>query len=303
MDLATFGLTRRPFRPTPDTTLYFPGVTHELAGKALKQAFLDSQGIALLDGSPGLGKTIVAMRFLESLDSDVPRVIVPGVRFSRPADLYQSILFDLGVPYVGLAEQELRLAVADRLLASLASGHPTVLVLEEAQHLGADLLEEIRLLGNLETRSAKALFVILVALPTLHERLSRADGSGLAQRIAVRARLDAWSPEESTQYLFHQFEMCGADPSEVISEEAVQLLATRCGGVPRILNQAANLAMTLTADAGESTIECEAVLEALGQLGLAPEPEPDSIVLPTATVETPAEVRPTRPRATKRRAA
>lgn len=264
MDFTTFGLTRRPFRPTPDTTAYFPAASHEAAVAALHDAFESAEGIALLDGAPGVGKTLVAMRFLESVPPEVPRVIVPGIRFARPSDLYQSILFDLGAPFHGLSEQELRLAVADRLLASLAAGHPTVIVLDEAQHLGSDLLEEVRLLGNLETRSAKAAFVMLVATPFLRDRLPVA----FAQRVAARPRVEALSTEESTQYLAHQIEASGGDSSELVTDEAMALLASRCNGVPRVLNQAANLALTLTATAGESAIDCEATLEALSRLGL-----------------------------------
>ncbi len=269
MDFAAFGLTRRPFRPTPDTTAYFPAATHEAAVAALREAFESAEGIALLDGAPGVGKTLVAMRFLEGLPPEVPRVIVPGIRFARPSDLYQSILFDLGVPFHGLSEQELRLAVADRLLGSLAAGHPTAIVLDEAQHLGSDLLEEVRLLGNLETRSAKAAFAVLVATPVLRDRLPPA----FAQRVAVRPRVEPLSVEESTRFVAHQIEACGGDPAELVTHESLSLLALRCGGVPRVLNQAANLALTLTAAAGEAAVDCEAVLEALGRLGLSTDVE------------------------------
>lgn len=269
MDFAAFGLTRRPFRPTPDTTAYFPAATHEAAVASLREAFESAEGIALLDGAPGVGKTLAAMRFLEALPPEVPRVIVPGIRFARPSDLYQSILFDLGAPFHGLSEQELRLAVADRLLGSLAAGHPTAVVLDEAQHLGSDLLEEVRLLGNLETRSAKAAFVVLVASPVLRDRLPAA----FAQRVAVRSRVEPLSVEESTRFVARQIEACGGDPAELITHESLSLLALRCGGVPRVLNQAANVALTLTAAAGEAVVDCEAVLEALGRLGLSTDVE------------------------------
>jgi type II secretory pathway predicted ATPase ExeA len=269
LDLAAFGLTRRPFRPTPDTTAYFPSATHEAAVAALRDAHESAEGIALLDGAAGVGKTLVAMRFLETLPPEVPRVIVPGVRYARPSDLYQAVLFDLGAPFQGLGEQELRLAVADRLLGSLAAGHPTVVVLDEAQHLGSDLLEEVRLLGNLETRSAKAAFVVMVASPVLRDRLPQA----VAQRIAARPRIEPLSAAESTQFLGHQIHTCGGDPAELVTDEALALLALRCGGVPRVLNQAANLALTLTAAAGETAVDCEATLEALGRLGLSTDVE------------------------------
>lgn len=285
MDLASFGLARRPFRPTPDTDLYFPAAPHEAAAAALRDALDAREGVALVDGPPGVGKTLVALRFLETLPPDVPRVVVPAARFARPADLFQAVLFDFGTPYQGLTEHELRLAVTDRLLAGFATGHPTVLVLDEAQHLGPDLLEEIRLLGNLETRSAKAAFVVLVAQPALRDRLGRPDVAAFAQRVAVRPRVEPLSADESARFLLHQIAACGADPADLISAEALHLIAGRCGGVPRVLNQAANLALSLTAAAGESMIDCEATLDALAQLGLADDSTAtadDPVVFPAA---------------------
>jgi type II secretory pathway predicted ATPase ExeA len=267
MDLAHFGLTRRPFRPTPDTDAYYPAAGHEAALGGLRSAFAARDGLALLDGDPGTGKTIVALRFLEGLDASVPRVLIPAPRFARPADLHQAILFDLGAEYRGLTEQELRLAVTERLLASLSEGHPTVIVLDEAQHLTADVLEEVRLLGNLETRSAKAAFVVLVAQPSLRERLP--DLAAFAQRVAARCRIEPLSREESVEYVRHQVKVAGGHPTALVSDEALDLFATRCKGLPRLLNQAAALALTLAGAAGADGADAEAAVEALAQLGLS----------------------------------
>ena len=97
---------------------------------------------------------------------------LPNIHAAKPADLLQAILFDLSLPYEGLGEQELRLAVTAQLLQSLQDGRPTVLVIDEAQHLNAAALEELRLLGNLESRQGKGLFVVLVAQPTLRDALA-----------------------------------------------------------------------------------------------------------------------------------
>ncbi|MFO0849989.1 MAG: AAA family ATPase [Gemmataceae bacterium] len=267
MNLAPFGLTRRPFRPTPDTDAYFSAPSHDAALAGLRQAFAARDGLALVDGDPGSGKTLVALKFLEGLDADVPRVLVPAARFARPADLLQAILFDLGAEYRGLTETELRLSVTEQLLTKLVAGGPTVVVLDEAQHLSDDLLEEVRLLGNLETRSAKAAFVVLVAQPSLRARLGQPDLAAVAQRIGVRCRLEPLAPDESAGYLRHQLRAAGGDPDELLTEEAAHLLAVQCSGVPRVLNQAAALALTLAGDAGEQTVDVEAAVEALARLG------------------------------------
>lgn len=297
MDLSRFGLTRRPFRPAPDCESYFPAPSHEAAVTALNDAFADRDGLALIDGEPGVGKTLCVYRFLAGLPDGAPTAFIPNPRFARPADLFQAILFDLGVAYLGLSEQELRLAVADRLIRGLSeSDAPAVIAIDEAQHLSAEILEEVRLLGNIEGRSAKAAFVVLCGLPDLRGRLGDARTASLSQRIAVRARIEPLTEEESANYLRHQIEACGGDPAELLGGEALSLLAAHCRGVPRLLNQAAAAAFGLTASADEGTVDAEPVLEALDRLGLAAdEPAPE-----------PADVRPMvggKPKGRKRRSA
>lgn len=295
MDHAHFGLARRPFRPTPDTDAYFPAATHEAALTGLRHAFAARDGLALLDGDHGTGKTLVALRLLEGLDAAVPRVLIPASRFARPADLHQAILFDLGAEYRGLTEQELRLAVTEKLLGQLVEGHPTVIVLDEAQHLTADLLEEVRLLGNLESRSAKAAFVVLVAQPQLRERLAAPELAAFAQRVAARCRVEPLTAEESAEFVRHQLKAAGGRPDALVTDEALAVLAGRCKGLPRLLNQTAYLAFTLAAAAGADAVDAEAAVEALAQLGLAePHDEPTLI---------PHPARPTRRKAPKRKSA
>lgn len=280
MDLAHFGLTRRPFRPTPDTDAYYPAAAHEAALAGLRTAFAARDGLALLDGDPGTGKTLLALRFLEGLEAAVPRVLIPAPRFARPADLHQAILFDLGAEYRGLTEQELRLAVTEKLLSSLGGGQPTAIVLDEAQHLTADVLEEIRLLGNLETRSAKAAFVILVAQPSLRGRLAGSELAAFAQRVAARCRVEPMSRQESAEFVRHQVKVAGGSPAALVGDEALDLFADCCKGVPRLLNQAASLAFDLAGSTGADGVDAEAAVEALSQLGLAQPPADRPTLIP-----------------------
>jgi type II secretory pathway predicted ATPase ExeA len=268
MDLAHFGLTRRPFRPTPDTDAYFPAPAHEAALTALGRAYEARDGWALVDGEPGTGKTIVVRKFLDGLEPAVAPVFLPSSRFLRPADLYQAILFDHGAEYHGLSEQELRLRVTDHLLGRVSAGEPTVLVLDEAQGLGPDVLEELRLLGNIETRSAKAAFIVLAAQVALRERLATPDLAAFGQRIAVRCKIEPLGREDSGRFLLHQLEFAGGRAG-LITDEALNLITEHGRGVPRVLNQAAALAFQLAASAEAEAVDTEAAWEALVHLGLA----------------------------------
>lgn len=283
MDWSYFGMTRRPFRAAVDTGSYFPAAAHEAAASVVATAFARQEPIVLLDGVSGTGKTLVARRWLESLPPEAPRVVLPNTHATRPSDLLQAILFDLNQPYQGLTEQELRLAVTAQLLSAAETGHPTVLLVDEAQHLSHAALEELRLLGNIETRGGAVLFAMLVAQPTLRNNLARPAYKPFEQRVAARYKLDPLSPEDSAAYLRHQVKAAGANPAKVFDGDAVALLVESCGGLPRVLNRVAAVAAEVAVEAEAATIDVEAVLEAQSRLGVKPveaEEPVDSVVLP-----------------------
>jgi type II secretory pathway predicted ATPase ExeA len=290
VDWAHFGMERPPFRPAVDAASYFASPSHGSALAALAAAFARREPAVLIDGPSGVGKSLVARKWLDDLLPEVPRVLLPNARAERPADLLQAILFDLGKPYQGLTEQELRLTVTGHLLDAAAGGYPTVLVIDEAQHLSLAALEEVRLLGNLETRNGAAAFAVLVAQPTLRAALGRLAYALVADRVAVRAGVEPLSAEDSSAYLRHQVRAAGGDPARVFDPGAVDLLAGACGGVPRALNRAAGLAFELAAEAGAELVDVEAALEALGRLGVAPPDEDgggDAVLLPLPPGEAP----------------
>jgi type II secretory pathway predicted ATPase ExeA len=270
MDLAHFGLGRRPFRPAPAPELFFPAGAHAAAADRLRAAFDAGDGIALLDGGPGTGKTAVAVRFLESLGPTAVPVFLPSGRVTRPSDLHQAILFDLGLPYQGLGETELRLAVTGHWLGELAAGRRGAVVIDEAHHLGPDALEEVRLLDNLGGRGAKAVFTLLVGLPGLRDRLARPEFEPLAQRISCRVRLAPLPQDEAAAYLCHQVTACGGAADRLLTPEAAGLIAEYALGVPRVLNQLAAAAFDLAAEGGEQVVDVEAVCEAADRLELRP---------------------------------
>jgi type II secretory pathway predicted ATPase ExeA len=263
-----FGLRQRPFRSTPDPGAYYPATVHETALQQLRQAIADDEPVALLVGEPGTGKTLVAAQLLDRLGPDVSRVFVTNSHLQRRADLFQAILYDLGMNYEGRSEQELRLALTDRLLADYGNGRRTVIVIDEAHHLPADLLEELRLLGNLETPNGRAVQTVLVAQPSILETLRRPDLRAFSQRLTVKTELGGLTGEEAADYVLHHLRVAGARPEALIDDEALGLLARGSAGLPRVLNQAAHLAMTLTCEAGAGRVEAEGVLEAFARLGI-----------------------------------
>lgn len=263
-----FGLSQRPFRATPDLGSYYPATGHESALARLLQAVRDDEGWAVLTGEPGTGKTLLCHCLLDRLGPQLSSAYLTNSHLGDRAGLFQAILFDLNLPYQGLREQELRLALTEYLLKNYAEGRRTVLLIDEAQHLGADHLEELRLLGNLESRKGKALQVILAGQVGLLETLRQPELAALNQRIAFRHRLEPFGVEEAVDYLLHQLRSAGGRPEAILSDEALEVLTSGTHGVPRLLNQAAHQALAVACEAGAASVDAEAALEALTMLGL-----------------------------------
>jgi MSHA biogenesis protein MshM len=265
------GLKQRPFRSTPDSASYYPATTHERALARLLQALADQEGIILLTAAPGLGKTLLCQVVLERLGDKVTGAFLTNSHCSDRLGLLQAILYELSLPHEGRGEQDARLALTDFLLKNFSAGRRTTLIVDEAQHLTPELLEELRLLSNLEGHGGKALQVVLVAQPEIADVLGLPRMAGLLQRIAVRLRLDPLSVEEGADYLLHHVRMAGGRPEAIIAEEALEVLVRGTQGVPRLLNQAASQALLLTQEAGAAQVDAEAALEALAILGLEAE--------------------------------
>ncbi len=286
MDLTRFGLTRRPFRATPDTSLVCPIESHDAAITGLKRAAAEG-GVALIDGESGSGKTTAALRVMQTLPDDTLRVLVNYPPAATPADFLQAMLFDLGKHFVGLREQELRLTVHEAILAALDAGRSVAVFVDEAHHLTAEVCEELRLLGNLGVQRSAPLFMLLAGLPTIRERLG-----ALAQRVAVRCRLEPMTREETVRYVRHQVRECGGRPDWLFTDEAMALIADTAGGIPRAVNRVAGRAVELAADAGHECVDAEPVYDALVQLDLLAAEPGDAVLLPIRPDVTPGEVVP-----------
>jgi type II secretory pathway predicted ATPase ExeA len=277
---AHFGLRRRPFPASPDHACYYPATSHERALARLLAGLTDGEGLLVLAAPPGLGKTLLGHCLLDRLGvrpgeaEQVEAVFLTGTHSRDRVGLLQAVLYDLSLPHEGRSEQEMRLALVDHLLGQYAAGKRTVLLVDEAQHLSVEQLEELRMLGNLEGRAGKALQVVLLGQPELLGTLARPELASLRQRIAVRASLEPLGVEESADYLLHHVRAAGGRAEQVLGAEALELLARNTHGVPRLLNQAAHLALRLATEAGNPEVDAEAVLEALALLELPGQVEP-----------------------------
>lgn len=263
-----FGLKRRPFPATPDTACYYPATPHEAALAPLLRAIDDDAGLALVTAAPGLGKTLLGQILAERLGQNVTSAYLTNSHFADRAALLQAILFDLGLPFAEGSEQVLRLRLTDFLLTNAGAGKRNVVIVDEAHLLAPDLLEELRLLGNLEAGALKAFQAICLAQPAIHETLQQPLLAGWKQRLAVQAEIEPLNADEACDYLLHHVRLAGGQPEQLFDDGALETLARGGRGVPRLLNQAAHHALCLAHDAAMEQVDTEAALEALARLGL-----------------------------------
>lgn len=271
-----FQLKRRPFPATLDDSLYYPSTGHESALQSLLRGIQDDEGLLLLTAQPGLGKTLIAHCLTERLDSDITTAFLTNSHIPDTAALLQSILFDLQLPYEGVTEQILRLRLTEHLLKNCASGKRFVLIVDDAHLLNAELFEELRLLGNLEAAGKKAFQVVLLAQPSIHDKLKTPALASVQQRIAVRCVVERLGLEESLDYLLHHLRLAGGKPERIFDEAALETLARGAQGVPRLLNQAGHQALSLAHAAELGRVDAEAAMEALAVLGLAENVDADN---------------------------
>lgn len=268
MDESRLEALQRAFRPIPDSDAYYPATSHEQALACAMAALADDEGMALIVGGPGLGKTLLGHCFLDRLGSDVPSAFLLTTHFREPAALLQALLYDFTLPFEGRSEEEMRLALTDHLLQNYEAGRKAVLVIDEAQHLSPAVLEELRLLGNLEGKKGKAVQIVLLSLPAILETLELPELESFQQRLAARAELRPLDQHEATDFLLHQARRICPRPEELLTEEALQILARSCQGIPRLLNRAMRKALSLAQAGGALVLDAEAVLEALSALGM-----------------------------------
>jgi type II secretory pathway predicted ATPase ExeA len=268
-----FGLRKRPFRPVPDADSYYPATNHEHVLSSLLQTIREDEGFALLTGEPGTGKTLLGHLLLDRLGDEVTGAFLFQGHFRDRAALLLALLDDLSIPVAHASgsdscEQELHLALTSFLLKNYEAGKRTVAVLDEAQHLRPDLLEELRLLGNLEGSRGKAFQVIFLALPPFAEMLRLPELSALQQRVGVHVKLEALGLHEAADYVVSALRAAGGKPEKIVTDEALEILARGTGGVPRLLNRAMHRALQLACEAGQRLLDAEAAVEALSALGL-----------------------------------
>ncbi len=232
-----YGLQRSPFEITPDPTFLFSTKRHNEALAALYYGVRRRKGFVVMTGEVGTGKTLLVRCLLQLLNqSQVAYAYVFNPRLS-PVEFLQYIVGDFGLPVSGKNKSELLLQLGSFVISRYQKGLSTVLVVDEAHHLSADVLEEVRLLTNLETPNEKLLQILLVGQPELDDVLDSVKLRQLKQRIALRPRLEPLELSETEAYVYRRLQKAGcANPAVIFPMDTILEIHEHSRGIPRLIN-------------------------------------------------------------------
>jgi general secretion pathway protein A len=262
MYLRFFGLNEKPFAITPDPRYLYLSERHAEALAHLLYGINESGGFIQLTGEVGTGKTTVVRTLLSRVPHHADVAVILNPRLT-PVEFLLTICEELGL---GIADadrdsvKQMVDALNRRLLAAHADGRRIIVIVDEAQNLSADVLEQVRLLTNLETPTQKLLQIILIGQPELRELLDRTELRQLAQRITGRYHLEPLSREETRGYIRHRLRVAGA-AGEIFTPSALTEVHRLAAGIPRVINVTCDRALL-----GAYTQETRKVTAALVRL-------------------------------------
>ncbi|GAB4561242.1 MAG: AAA family ATPase [Geothermobacteraceae bacterium] len=235
MYLKHFGFDRKPFNITPNPDFIFLSETHREAFAHLLYGIRNRAGFIVLTGEVGTGKTTVLRTLLNQLDEQIHKVALIFNPALSSVELLRNILREFGLQPVSESLDDLHHALNHYLLEQNRVGHTVVLIIDEAQNLAPEVLEQVRLLSNLETETDKLIQIVLVGQPELDRMLERDDLRQLRQRVTVRYCLASMSDEDTVRYIRHRLAKAGGR-EDLFDAGCFRLILKECGGNPRLVN-------------------------------------------------------------------
>ena len=230
-----FRLTEAPFDITPNPRFMFYSAKHREAYNHLLYGIRERKGFVQLTGEVGAGKTTLCRVALEQLERHYTVALILNPVMSAD-ELMRAIALEYGLPVTGLDRQTTVAVINQFLLQQVDRGRDTVLIIDEAQDLTDDLLEQVRLLSNLETDNRKLLQIVLLGQPELRDRLNQHKLRQLRQRITVRFHLAPLSLGEMGRYIKHRLHLSGGNGKPYFTQPALWRVFRYSNGIPRLVN-------------------------------------------------------------------
>jgi general secretion pathway protein A len=233
---AFFGFTDNPFSLSPDPGFLYRSTQHEEALANLIYGVQSRKGFIVLTGEVGTGKTTMLECLRDFLEAQMIEFAFIFNSRITTEQFFEMIAYDLDLRCARTSKTEVLFALNNLLLQTANEGRTTVLIIDEAHNLEWDVLEEIRLLGNLENRRGKLLQIILAGQPELERKIDSPNLRQLKQRIVLRCNLRPFHEEETAEYIASRLEKVGMTPQTVFSPELLSEIHRRSQGIPRLIN-------------------------------------------------------------------
>ena len=265
---AYFGFDSDPFRVNPDPRFLYLSESHREALATLVYGVRERKGFSALIGEVGTGKTTILNAMLRRLDPTTQTAYLFNTALSVE-DFFVYVLDELEIDPIEPFRKSAALhALNTHLIGRLRDGKQTVLVIDEAQNLSTELLEEIRMLSNLETPTSKLLQIILVGQPELAEKLARPELRQLRQRIELRHTLVPLDGREAAEYVRERLMIAGHPTGEIFTGSALRAVHRLSGGIPRIINVICDNALLTAFSKQAAKVPSQMVAAAAADLGL-----------------------------------
>jgi len=261
-----FGLKEKPFEITPDPQFIYLSEKHEEALSHLKYAIREGKGFSVITGEAGTGKTTLVNLLLGTLGAQIRTSYVFNPILDQP-DFLNYICDDFGIKSEGMKSRGQSLtALHNFLLDCFAKDEKVFLIIDEAQSLKPDLLQEVRLLTNLETSKKKLLHVILLGQPELNKTLDEPRFRPLKQRITVRYNLPPLDRKETKDYIIHRLKKAGSRNVAIFDKAAIDKIYRYSNGIPRVINIVCDNALLTAFAQGTHQVGKRIIKEVIGDL-------------------------------------
>lgn len=272
MYLEFFGFRGKPFTITPNPRFIFLSKNHKEVFAHLLYGIRNRSGFIEVTGEVGAGKTTVLRTLFEQLEGDDYRLAFIFNPSLSAEDLLRSICRELHISLPEAGTGTLLEALNSYLLQQNTAGRTVVLVIDEAQNLAPEVLEQIRLLSNLETESDKLIQIVLVGQPELGALLDRPDLRQLNQRVTVRYHLLPMGFEDTRAYIRHRLQLAGCPEQELFTDRAIRAVYGFSRGLPRLINILCDRALLVAYSEDRSRVDRDSVAQARRELGRSEEP-------------------------------
>jgi type II secretory pathway predicted ATPase ExeA len=239
-----YGLKEKPFKLVPDPRFLYLSDSHKSAISHLRYGLDERNGFVVITGEVGSGKTLLLRVLMRDLPRTTQVARVINTNFNAK-ELLEHILNEFGVETEDYTKPKMISLLSQFLLKAFSEEREILLVIDEAQNLSIDALEELRMVSNLETSSDKLIQIVMVGQPQLRSKLNLADLEQLRQRVTVQYHLPALSKSETFGYVRHRLAVARGEPVELFSEAALEKIYDFSGGIPRLINVVSDAGLRL----------------------------------------------------------